>query len=144
MQGRDATNSSTTDTATDVSDWQRQLDELVAKVDAPGAVFGFQRGDQRLVIGSGTANLDTGQPMTPETLFPVASVSKVYTATLAMQLVDEGLLDLDRPIREVLPDFRVADDRAAKELTSRHLLTHTSGLDGDKDDTYGRALFAQR
>ncbi|HKE68479.1 MAG TPA: serine hydrolase domain-containing protein [Nocardioidaceae bacterium] len=138
MQGRDVTNSSTNGTATDAGDWQRRLDELVAKVDAPGAVFGFQRGDERLVIASGTANLDTGQPMTPETLFPVASVSKVYTATLAMQLVDDGLLDLDRPIRDVLPDFRVADDRASKDLTARHLLTHTSGLDGDKFDAFGR------
>ena len=138
MQGRDATSSSTASTTSDAADWQRRLDELVATVDAPGAVFGFQRGDERLVVASGVANLDTGQPMTPETLFPVASVSKVYTATLAMQLVDEGLLDLDRPIRELLPDFQVADEQATKELTARHLLSHTSGLDGDKFDAFGR------
>ncbi|MGH3454295.1 MAG: serine hydrolase domain-containing protein [Nocardioidaceae bacterium] len=138
MQGRDATNSPDTSTTSGSGDWQARLDELVAAVEAPGAVFGFQRGDERVVVASGTANLDTGQPMAPETLFPVASVSKVYTATLAMQLVDEGLLDLNRPIRDVLPDFQVADDRATKELTARHLLSHSSGLDGDKFDSFGR------
>jgi CubicO group peptidase (beta-lactamase class C family) len=57
----------------------------------------------------------------------VASISKVYTATLAMQLVDEGRLQLHRPVREQLPGFRVADARTTAEVTPWHLLTHTSG-----------------
>ena len=138
MQGRQATNSAGADSATRVEDWQERLDTLVAEVEAPGAAFGFQRGDERVLVASGVANLDTGQPMTPETLFPVASVSKVYTATLAMQLVDEGKLDLDRPVRELLPGFRVADPAATERLTPRHLLTHSGGIDGDKFDTFGR------
>ncbi len=119
------------------TDWQGCLDGLLAEVEAPGAVLGILRGATCSVYASGMANLDTGQPMTRETLFPVASISKVYTSTLAMQLVDEGMLDLDRPIHELLPGFRVADRRATRGVTARHLLTHSSGLDGDKFDGFG-------
>src|SRR3546814_15974754 len=48
-----------------------------------------------------------------------------------MQPVEEGLLDLDSPVRNILPDFAVADAVATETVTTRHLLTHTSGIDGD-------------
>jgi CubicO group peptidase (beta-lactamase class C family) len=62
-------------------------------------------------------------------VFLVRSIAKVWTATLVMQLVDDGLLDLDEPVRTYLPAFRVADERASKLITIRHLLTHTAGFD---------------
>ncbi len=55
-----------------------------------------------------------------------------------MQLVDEGLLDLDAPVAEVLPGFRVADPDVTRSVTTRHLLTHTSGIDGDVFTDTGR------
>jgi CubicO group peptidase (beta-lactamase class C family) len=119
-------------------DLQDTLEALLAQVDAPGAVLAVRRGDDMSVWAAGSANLSTGVPMTADTLFPIASVSKVFTATLVMQLVDEGLLDLDRPVRDYLPGFEVADPETTEKVTARHLLTHTSGLDGDKYDSYGR------
>ncbi len=65
-------------------------------------------------------------------------MSKVWTATVVMQLVDEGLLDLDTPIAEVLPELRLADPDVTKQVTMRHLLTHTSGIDGDVFTDTGR------
>jgi CubicO group peptidase (beta-lactamase class C family) len=118
--------------------WQRRLKELVRGSRAPGAVFALQHGDTVVTCAAGTANLITGRAVSADTLFPIASITKVYTATLAMQLVDDGLLDLDAPLATYLPDFAVADERTSRELTARHLLTHTSGLDGDKEDSYGR------
>lgn len=118
--------------------WQRRLDELLAGVRAPGAVFALMLGGEQVVCASGVASLDTGAPMTTDTVFPIASTTKVYTATLAMQLVDEGLLDLDAPIRTYMPDFRVADPEVSERVTVRHLLSHTSGIDGDKEDSFGR------
>jgi CubicO group peptidase (beta-lactamase class C family) len=118
--------------------WERRLKELLRGVSAPGAVLAIQHRDVVVTCAAGRANLATRVPVTAETLFPIASITKVYTATLAMQLVDDGLLDLDEPVRTYLPGFRVADERTTRELTARHLLTHTSGLDGDKDDAYGR------
>src|SRR5215472_16257833 len=55
-----------------------------------------------------------------------------------MQLVDEGLLDLDAPVVEVLPELRLADADVTKQVTVRHLLTHTSGIDGDVFTDTGR------
>ena len=55
-----------------------------------------------------------------------------------MQLVDEGLLDLDTPVVEVLPELRLADPDVTKQVTMRHLLTHTSGIDGDVFTDTGR------
>ena len=62
----------------------------------------------------------------------------MWTATVVMQLVDEGLLDLDAPIVEVLPELRLADPDVTKRVTMRHLLTHTSGIDGDVFTDTGR------
>ncbi len=55
-----------------------------------------------------------------------------------MQLVDEGLLDLDAPVAEVLPELQLADADVTKSVTMRHLLTHTSGIDGDVFTDTGR------
>jgi CubicO group peptidase (beta-lactamase class C family) len=64
-------------------------------------------------------------------VFQLASVTKMWTATLVMQLVDEGMLDLDRPVRTYLPGFRVADEQASAMVTPRHLLSHTAGFDAE-------------
>ena len=73
----------------------------------------------------------TGCPVPTDALFLPGSIGKVYTATLVMMLADEGKLDLDTPIRHYLPDFEVHDAHARDTVTVRHLLTHTSGFDGD-------------
>jgi CubicO group peptidase (beta-lactamase class C family) len=86
----------------------------------------------------GVLNKETGVSVTTDSLFQIGSITKVWTATVAMQLVDEGLLDLDAPLVTVLPELRLSDPDATKEVTARHLLTHTSGIDGDIFDDTGR------
>ena len=56
-------------------------------------------------------NVRTRVPATPDSVFQIGSISKIFTTTLIMQLVDEGQLDLDAPVREYLPGFTVADGR---------------------------------
>src|SRR5206468_7921692 len=73
-----------------------------------------------------------------DTAFQIGSNSKVWTATVVMQLVDEGKLDLDAPIVDVLPDLRLSDPEVTAKVTLRHLLTHTSGIDGDVFTDTGR------
>ena len=76
----------------------------------------------------GWANIENKTPVTNETLFQVASVSKPVTAFAIMQLVEQGLLTLDADINEVLP-FPVRNPRHPKvPITLKHLLTHTSGI----------------
>ncbi|HZC71968.1 MAG TPA: serine hydrolase domain-containing protein [Jatrophihabitans sp.] len=114
------------------------LTGVVQEIDAPGAALAIAAEGEVREFAAGIANIDTGVEMTPDTLFPIASITKVFTATLVMQLVDEGRVDLDRPVRDYLPDFRVADEAATRTVTIRQLLTHTSGIDGDKEDAFGR------
>ncbi|MEI5676297.1 MULTISPECIES: serine hydrolase [unclassified Nocardioides] len=127
----------------DIARWQRRLAQLAERHGVPGAQLGILRltpdGDDELATSSyGVLNTRTGVPTTDESLFQIGSISKVWTATVAMQLVDEGLLELDGPIVEVLPELRLADPDVTKRVTLRHLLTHTSGIDGDVFTDTGR------
>ena len=99
---------------------------------------GDGRPDEVIEAAYGYANFPAKIEATTDTLFQIGSISKVWTATLAMQLVDEGMLDLDAPVAEVLPELRLADREVAKTVTMRHLLDHTSGIDGDVFTDTGR------
>ena len=90
--------------------------------------------DQEIVWaeGFGYANKANDVKATPETLYRVASVSKLLTATAVMQLVDQGEIDLDQPLHTYLPEFSVKSRFPdADPITVRHLLTHHSGLPSD-------------
>ena len=79
--------------------------------------------------GFGMANRAESLPVSKDTLFNIGSISKVYCATAIMLLVDEGRVDLDKPVVFYLPEFTMADERY-KEITVRMLLNHSSGLPG--------------
>jgi CubicO group peptidase (beta-lactamase class C family) len=117
------------------------LDECVrtemAQWTVPGVAVGVLRDGQRELHGYGFASIETEQPVKPETLFQIGSISKVYTATLIMRLVDEGKLALDEPVITYLPDLKLADAQARGTITLRRLLSHTSGLFGDYFDDFG-------
>ena len=127
----------------DAAHWQRRLTTLAARHGVPGATLGILRvtpgrEDELVEAATGVLNKDTGVEVTTDSLFQIGSISKVWTATLAMQLVDEGLLDLDAPIIDVLPELPLGNPDVAKQVTMRHLLTHTSGIDGDVFTDTGR------
>ncbi|SFW79642.1 serine hydrolase [Amycolatopsis australiensis] len=122
----------------DVAHWRRRLAELARKHRVPGATLGILRGDDQVVASCGVLNKATGVEVTDDSVFQIGSITKVWTATVAMQLVDEGLLRLDAPIADVLPELRLADPDVTKKVTLRHLLTHTSGIDGDVFTDTGR------
>jgi CubicO group peptidase (beta-lactamase class C family) len=98
----------------------------------PGASVAVLKG-RRVVAAAaaGVTNVDTKVPVTTDAVFQIGSITKVFTATLIMQLVDDGLLSLDTPIIEYLPEFQIADQATRRAVTARHLLSHTSGIDGD-------------
>ena len=81
--------------------------------------------------GFGYADYDRKTPVTTDTTFLICSVSKTITATAVMLAVQEGLLELDVPIIEYLPQFTVHsrfEEHPEKKITLRHLLSHTSGI----------------
>jgi CubicO group peptidase (beta-lactamase class C family) len=92
---------------------------------------------EREAAGFGVCSLETGQPVAAETLFQIGSITKVFTATLVMRLVDDGALDLNMPVITYLPELRLADEQAQQTITLRHLLTHTAGFYGDHFEDFG-------
>ncbi|MGG4495484.1 serine hydrolase domain-containing protein [Brevibacillus reuszeri] len=91
------------------------------------------------------------EPLTKDTLYGIASVSKVFGATAVMKLVDEGKIDLDTPVIQYITDFKMKDERY-KYITPRMLLNHSSGLRGtgsanetlfEDNDTYAHDTFLQ-
>lgn len=92
---------------------------------SPGCAVGIARdGRPLLTRGYGMANLETGTPITGETIFESGSVAKQFTATAVVLLAMDGKLSLSDPVRKYFPELPEYD----RPITIRHLLTHTSGL----------------
>lgn len=118
--------------------WQRRLAEAARRHRVPGAVLAVLDGDRVHEWATGVLNVDTGVPVTTDSVFQIGSITKLFTGTLVMQQVEDGTLELDAPLRTVLPEFRLADMGAADRITMRHLLNHTSGIPGDVFTDTGR------
>lgn len=99
---------------------------------AAGMSAGFALTNGNTWIGfAGYSNLDAQAPVDATTLFRTASIAKPMTAVAIMQLVENGLIDLDRPIFEYLPAFPIS---SGEKITVRHLLSHSSGVGGYATD----------
>ena len=107
----------------------RVVEAYRAEHDIPGAAIAVVHDGQIThEDGYGAANLETGAPPTPHTLWPIASLTKSFTGVAAMQLVEQGRLLLDEPIQSYLPAFRFADPEASRKITTRNLLLHAGGI----------------
>ncbi|MFW5415218.1 beta-lactamase family protein [Nocardiopsis sp. CNT-189] len=91
-----------------------------------GVAVAVTRGTE-VVRAAGYGETSAGEPMAADTPMGVASVSKAFTALAVMQLAEEGKVDLDRPVREQLPEFDTADPRSDR-ITVRQLLDQSSGM----------------
>lgn len=118
-------------------DLQEFLDATAAELGVPGAVVGVIDGDREIIATTGVAAVDTGASVTERTLFQIGSTSKTFTGTVAMHLIENGRLDLETRVVDVLPDFRLADEEALSALRVHHLLTHSGGFLGDADEHPG-------
>jgi CubicO group peptidase (beta-lactamase class C family) len=95
----------------------------------PGVAVAVVKGGKvALARGYGRRNEKDNLPVTPDTRFGIGSISKSFTVALLGILVGEGKLDWDRPVRDYVPEFRLADDYAGAHITARDLVTHRSGL----------------
>src|SRR6185436_3111125 len=101
----------------------------------PGVTLGVLRDGRTTIRGFGVTSAEDPRPVTEDTIFPLASISKTVTATAMMRLVEQGRVDLRAPVRQYLPDFRVEDEAASRDVTIWHLLTHTSGWEGQLSAT---------
>lgn len=111
-------------------DLTNRIDELLNRRAAVGLAVGVVRdGTLAFFTGRGVADLDTRRPVTPDTIFRIASITKTFTAIAAMQLWERGLIDLDAPANDALRGYRlVPADPSWRPATVRQLLTHTAGV----------------
>ena len=113
----------------------------------------WQDGKITLSGHAGVYSKTENTALTDEHLYGVGSISKVYTAAAMMKLVEQGKIDLDKPVTAYLPDFKMADERY-QQITVRMLLNHSSGLMGsasinsflfgDGQETYPMDTLLQR
>ena len=118
--------------------WTVRLNELATEARVPGAALGIWHDGHEILAASGELSTATRVPVTADSLFQAGSITKIWTATMIMQLVDEGQLSLDTTVAELLPDTMLGTGDAGGQVTVRHLLTHTSGIDGDVFTDTGR------
>jgi CubicO group peptidase (beta-lactamase class C family) len=96
----------------------------------PGVALGIIANGVATTRGLGITNVEDPLPVTAHTVFPIASISKTFATTAIMRLVEQGKIDLHAPVRTYLPDFRVRDSAASRQVTVWHLLTHLGGWEG--------------
>ncbi|HEX5734905.1 MAG TPA: serine hydrolase [Blastocatellia bacterium] len=117
--------------------FKQQLEPVIKQVmgqaDMPGFAIAVVE-NQKIVYaaGFGIKNLSTREPITTQSLFHMASITKPFVATSIMQLWEKGKLDLDAPVVKYLPYFRVKDERYAT-ITVRQMLSHISGMPDVED-----------
>ena len=116
------------------------LDKLYYDGRIPNYVVDIKRGDQQIYFGArGTTELGGDVPVTEDSIYMLASMSKPIVSTAILKLIDEGRIELDDPLSTFYPQFEsmlvapngdldVPFEEANKQITIRHLLTHTSGF----------------
>lgn len=117
------------DPAAVLADLDGFMEQALAEWKVPGAAVAVVR-DGRTVYarGFGLRDLEGKKPVTPDTVFAIGSCTKAFTAAALRLLADQGALDLDAPVRDALPGFRMYDDYATAHVTTRDMLLHRTGL----------------
>jgi len=107
----------------------RYIDSLMKDWNIPGLALGIVYKDQLIYArGYGYRDLENKLPVESTTIFPIASNTKLFTATAACMLVVEGKLDLDKPVRNYLPSLHFYNDELDTKVTLRDMLSHRTGL----------------
>lgn len=110
------------------------IDQQMAQQGVPGLAVAVVYQDELVYAqGFGVRSTETNDPVTPDTLFMIASTTKPLTAIGLLRLVDAGLVDLDAPVTTYLPELPWNED-----ITVRHLLSHTAGLSDAGDSLVSR------
>lgn len=107
--------------------FEARIRALAASADLPGLSLFTTLDGVESIVAFGVRSRETMEPVNSETVFEAASLSKPVAAHLALQLVDAGMLDLDRPLSDYV-EPPVRDDPALARITASHVLSHITGL----------------
>jgi CubicO group peptidase (beta-lactamase class C family) len=116
---------------------QDTVAELAAELEVPGVSAGVLLDGEEHYAFAGVTSLENPLPVDETTLFQFGSTGKTYTATAIVRLAEQGLVDLDAPVRTYVPELVLKDEEVAARVTVLQLLNHTAGWDGDLMDDMG-------
>jgi CubicO group peptidase (beta-lactamase class C family) len=102
----------------------------MAEYHIPGVALGIVKAGRVETRTFGVTSVESPQPITGDTVFPIMSITKTVAATAIMRLVQDGRIAVSAPVQQYLPDFRVRDETASRAVTVAHLLAHTPGWEG--------------
>ncbi|HSG62277.1 MAG TPA: serine hydrolase domain-containing protein [Pseudomonadales bacterium] len=120
------------------SEIRKAAEVAMQDANVPGLALGIIYKSEEYTTGIGVTNVDHPQSVDADTLFAIGSVTKTFTASAMMSLIEEGLLQLDTPVTDILPMFRVADMQATKQVKVVDLFQHRTGWLGDHIDDTGQ------
>lgn len=128
----------TTPLQTLISQLEERIPALMENAGVPGLSVALIR-DAEMVWahGFGVKNAETKEPVTPDTIFEGCSLSKVPFAYAALKLCEKGLLDLDAPLSQYLPEPYIIDEPRYALVTMRHVLGHTTGFPNWRPESWG-------
>lgn len=114
-----------------LSNLQDFLERICKDNNIPAISVAVWYNNQLYQAAAGVLNIETKVDATTDSIFQIGSISKVFTASLIMQLVEEGKVELNAPVKKYLRDFQVADHELTHRITVGQLLDHTNGIAGD-------------
>jgi CubicO group peptidase (beta-lactamase class C family) len=115
----------------------RKIVSEMKRLEVPGVAIGIWHKGKEYAEGFGITSVEHPLPVTADTLFQTGSISKTFTGTIIMKLVEDGKVDLDAPVKRYIEDFKVQDPNVTDKVTVRHLLTHMGGWVGDYFNDFG-------
>jgi CubicO group peptidase (beta-lactamase class C family) len=115
----------------------RHIRREMKRLQVPGVSIGIYHKGSEYAAGFGITSMEHPLPVTVDTLFQTGSISKTFTGTVIMMLVEQGRVDLDAPVKKYIKDFKVKDREVSQRVTVRQLLTHMGGWVGDYFNDFG-------
>ena len=117
-----------------VADLEEYVVELMNQLDVPGVSMVLVQGDKIVFNHAyGVRDLETKEPVTPQTLFGIGSTTKSMTAIMIASLVDDGVIRWDTPLTDILPGFALSDPQVTAKMTVRHTLCMCSSVPDHKE-----------
>lgn len=111
------------------SDFEQYIEDAMPTWQCPGTAISIVKGDEDLHQSvHGLRDIENKLPVTVDTRFAMASVTKSFTAMSVALLVDEGKLEWDKPVRDYMPEFILDDPYVTQHVTVRDMLSHRTGL----------------
>jgi CubicO group peptidase (beta-lactamase class C family) len=112
-----------------IAELEAYIEDTLARFEIPGAAVAIVEGGEIVYSGGfGVRDHETGEPMTPETLMMIGSTTKTMTTMLMAQLVDEGVMQWNTPVVDILPTFAVADPEITQRITMQNLVCACTGV----------------